>query len=385
VKIALVCDTWNPEGGGLERYVAQLVPRLERRGHEAHVVAFRAAPAHRFGRLHLVEAPAGRLNRARAVERALPALGADVVHDTGVGWTYDVLQPLAGARMANHRRAFASLPALQRWRRRARPALWRWRREVRELERRQYRGSDGLVIACSSMVARDLAALHGVADERIRRVSNGIDVDRFDPGRCAELRSPARAALDVDPATAVILFSAYNPRLKGLGPLLRAGAKMIRGGVRLRIVAIGGEPDAALRADIASLGLGSAYSHLGDIADPISCYAAADAFALPTYYDAGSLTALEACACGLPVVTTRHNGVAEHFTHGRDGFVIDHADDVAALAQSLEQAITPGTRQRMGAPARALAIANDAERNADGVVAAYRDALTRRTDPRKPA
>ena len=57
----------------------------------------------------------------------------------------------------------------------------------------------------------------------------------------------------------------------------------------------------------------------------------------------------------------------------------------AAMIQSLEQAITPGTRQRMGAPARALAIANDAERNADGVVAAYRDALTRRTDPRKPA
>lgn len=383
MKVALVCDTWNPEGGGLERYVAQLVPRLERRGHEVHVVAFRCAPGHRLDRLRLVDAPAGRLHRARALEQALPALGADVVHDTGVGWTYDVLQPLAGARMANHRRDFASMTALQRWRRRARPALWRWRREVRELERRQYRERNGLVIACSTMVARDLAAMHGVADERIRRVPNGIDVERFDAERCAALRASARSALGVDPATPVILFAAYNPRLKGLGPLLRAGARLIRQGIRLRIVAIGAEPDAALRASIGSLGLEGAYTHLGDVADPRSCFAAADAFALPTYYDAGSLTVLEACACGLPAVTTRHNGVAEHFTQGRDGFVIDHADDIAALAVSLEQAIAPGARQRIGPAARALALTLDLRRNADGIEAAYHDALARREKPRR--
>jgi UDP-glucose:(heptosyl)LPS alpha-1,3-glucosyltransferase len=385
LKVALVCDRFDPAGGGLERWVAQLVPRLERRGHEVHVVAFRAAPGHAFDRLHVVAAPPGRLERARASTMALAALAPDVVHDTGVGWTYDVLHPMAGARMANHRRELASLPALARWRRRASPARWRWRRDVRELEHRQYRMGDGLVIACSSMVARDLATLHGVADARIRRVTNGVDVERFDPARCAGLRDAARSALGVDPATAVVLFAAHNPRLKGLAPLLRAAARLRDSGARLQIVTIGGAPDAAILQLVAALDLSQAFTHLGDVADPLPCFAAADAFALPTYYDACSLSVLEACACGLPAVTTRHNGVAELITHGRDGFVIDEPDDTATLAAAIGQAIAGDARLRIGPAARALALAHDFDRNVDGVEAAYVDALARRAGRRARA
>lgn len=383
MKVAIVCETWNPLGGGLERYVAQVVPRLERRGHEVHVVAFRNAPGHAHPRLHLVDAPSGRVHRARTLERFLPSLGADVVHDTGVGWTFDVLHPLAGACMANYRRDLASLTPMQRLRRRVRPSWRRWRSEMRLIEQRQYHGSDGLVIACSSIVARDLAALHGVAEERMRRVPNGIDIARFDPAHCAAIRPAARTALGADPRTAVVLFAAHNPRLKGFRPLSRAVARLLRAGVRLRIVAIGGAPDAAMRRDLATLRIAHAFTHLGDVADPLHCFAAADAFALPSYYDAGSLAVLEACACGLPAVTTRHNGVAEHITHGHDGFVIDEADDVVALAASLEHAIAPGARERIGPRARALAVAHDAEHNADGVEAAYRDAVSRRGNRRQ--
>ncbi len=378
MKVAIVCDQWNPAGGGLERWVAQLVPALETRGHEAHVVAFRAAPGHLVDRLRLVDAPPGRLERARAAARALDALGPDIVHDTGVGWTYDVLHPLAGARMANHRRDLASRPALARWRDLASPARWRWRREVRELEHRQYATNDGLVIACSPMVARDLARLHGVAADRLRCVANGVDVGRFDPARCAELRESARASLAVDPGTAVVLFAAHNPRLKGLAPLLRAVARLHADGARVKLAAIGGAPDAAMRRDVAALGLAHAFAHLGDVADPLPWYAAADAFALPTYYDACSLSVLEACACGLPAVTTRHNGVADLIAHGRDGFVVDEPDDVRALATALRQAIAADARERIGRPARALAVAHAFDRNVDGVEAAYRDALARR-------
>lgn len=378
MKVALVCDTWNPTGGGLERLLAQFVPKLERRGHEMHVVAFRSTPGAEFDRVHLVEAPPGRLERARAAARTVEALAPDVVHDTGVGWRYDVLHPLAGARMANHRRDLASLPALARWRRRASPARWRWQRDVRELERRQYREGDGLVIACSSMVARDLATLHDVANERIRRVTNGIDVGRFDPARCAGLRASARASLGVDASTSVVLFAAHNPRLKGLAPLLRATAKLLEAGTPLRLVSIGGAPDASMRRSIDALGLARSFTHLGDVADPLPCYAAADAFALPTYYDACSLSVLEACACGLPAVTTRHNGVAEIITPGRDGFVVDDPDDVGALASALAQAIADDARRRIGPAARALAVAHDIDRNVDGVERAYDDAMSRR-------
>jgi len=379
VRVAIVCDQWHPLGGGLERWVAQLVPRLERRGHEVHVVAFRAADGHARERVHLVDAPAGRLARGAAAAAALASLAPDIVHDMGVGWCYDVLHPLAGARMANHRRDVASLPVLARWRHRASPARRRWRREVRELERRQYRERDGIVIACSSMVARDLATLCSVAEERIRVVHNGIDTEGFGPARCSSLRDAARAELRADASVAVVLFAAHNPRLKGLASLLRAASRLRDAGVRLRLAAIGGAPTPAMRRLISSLRLSDTFSHLGNASDPLRWYAAADAFALPTWYDACSLSVLEACACGVPAVTTRHNGVAELITHGRDGFVVDGPEDVGALASAIGQAIDVSVRVRVGAAARALALAHDFERNVDGVEAAYEDALSRRS------
>ena len=47
---------------------------------------------------------------------------------------------------------------------------------------------------------------------------------------------------------------------------------------------------------------------LGHRADPKDAYFAADFLVHPTFYDPCSLVALEALACGLPVITTRYNG-----------------------------------------------------------------------------
>ena len=57
--------------------------------------------------------------------------------------------------------------------------------------------------------------------------------------------------------------------------------------------------------------------------DPKDCYFAADYLVHPTFYDPCSLVALEALACGLPVITTRYNGASELLTPPTDGIVID--------------------------------------------------------------
>jgi len=385
VKIALVCDRYDPAGGGLEQWASRVVPLLERRGHEAHVVAFRFAGDLRPDRAHELAWRPGRLERAAAVERALDTLAPDVVHDTGVGWRYDVLHPQGGAKLANHRRDLASLPALERLRRRASPTLHRWRREVGELERRQYRVADGLVIAVSAMVARDLATLHGVAGDRLRIVPNGVDTDRFSPDRCAALRAGARERLGVDASTPVVLFAARNSRLKGLPSLLRASARLRDGGARLRVAAIGSEPDAGLRREAARLRLEGVVHFAGNVPDALPWYAAADAYVLPTWYDACSLTVLEACACGLPVVTTRCNGAAELLAHGCDGFVLDDPGDVRGLAALVGRALDARASGRLGRAAREVALRHTLNRNVDAVESAYADAIARRASSRPRA
>jgi UDP-glucose:(heptosyl)LPS alpha-1,3-glucosyltransferase len=114
------------------------------------------------------------------------------------------------------------------------------------------------------------------------------------------------------------------------------------------------------------------------VPDPLPWYRAADAFALPTWYDACSLTVLEACACGLPVVTTRWNGAAELLTDGRDGYVVDGPEDADALAGAIERAIAPRSRERVGAAARALALRNTLDTNVEAIERADIEAIERR-------
>jgi UDP-glucose:(heptosyl)LPS alpha-1,3-glucosyltransferase len=378
VKVALVCDRVDPAGGGLEQWISALAPRLEQRGHDVHIIAFHVAGGGPRERTHVVPARAGRLDRAAAVEREVALLAPDVTHDTGVGWSYDVLQPQAGSKLANHRRDLASLATGARLRARWSPERYRWRRDVYELEQRQYQRATGLVLAVSRLVARDLQSLWSVADERLRIVPNGVDTERFSPARCAVMRGAARAQIGVDESTALFLFAARNPTLKGLLPLLRATAVLREHHTRVRVVAIGSEPGADFRRAAARLRVDDIVTFAGVVDDPVRYYAAADVFVLPTYYDACSLTVLEALACGLPVITSRYNGAAELLAHDRDGFVLDDPDDVRSLAALMDRASADGVRRRISLAARTLALRHTLDRNVEAVEHAYAEALARR-------
>ena len=83
------------------------------------------------------------------------------------------------------------------------------------------------------------------------------------------------------------------------------------------------------------LGVGAQVRFLGSVPDSEmpGIYRSCDAYVHPTFSDHCSLVVLEALACGLPVVTTRQNGAAELMCDGREGFVLDRADDVGALGR----------------------------------------------------
>src|SRR5690242_3136131 len=102
LTVALVLDRFEPERGGLEGWTAALAGWLQRAGHRVHVVAFAAAGPQPAGiTLHLLAPAAGRLERAAAVAAFLAGRPFDVVHDTGVGWHYDLLHPQGGSREAD--------------------------------------------------------------------------------------------------------------------------------------------------------------------------------------------------------------------------------------------------------------------------------------------
>jgi UDP-glucose:(heptosyl)LPS alpha-1,3-glucosyltransferase len=90
---------------------------------------------------------------------------------------------------------------------------------------------------------------------------------------------------------------------------------------------------------------------VGPQTDPRPYFGAADVFVLPTLYDPCPNAALEAMACGLPVVTSTKSGVAELLTANDAGLVCG-SRDVPALAAHMRALLEPGARTRMGENAR---------------------------------
>jgi UDP-glucose:(heptosyl)LPS alpha-1,3-glucosyltransferase len=370
VRIALVLERFDSQGGGLEQWAWQLAHELTRRGHSLTAVAFRQTEASPTPiDVCLLDWQESRLARARAVDSALAKIGADVVHDLGVGWSADVLQPQMGCRLANYRRERQTLSATRRLSSSIRPHQRRWLGELSQLEQRQYRQTSCLVVAVSRMVARDLSEFYSVKPERIRVIPNGVDNERYSPAT-PEVRESVRKQFDLVDKT-VFLFAAHNPRLKGLRPLLKAFAKPITERPDLRLVVLGKEPDLDSVDFVRTQRLADAVIFAGFVNDTAPWFAAADAFVLPTYYDACSLTVLEACACGLPVITTRHNGAAELLTSGREGRVIQQADDTGALTEALIELADPAVRARMRLHTLALASRCTFERNVDELENVY--------------
>ena len=128
-----------------------------------------------------------------------------------------------------------------------------------------------------------------------------------------------------------------NYRLKGLAPLLKAFALLQQPNARL--VVVGNPKVARYQRQARRLSLNDRVLFLGHRADPRDCYFAADYLVHPTFYDPCSLVALEALACGLPVITTRFNGASEFLSPPADGIVIDDPHDALCATLEFQQAL----------------------------------------------
>lgn len=378
MRVGLVIERFSREGGGLESWTWQLAHALDRRGHEVSVLAFRTESPPERAAIRVIAMPwdDDRLRRARIAERMAAQMQLDVTHDLGVCTRASILHPQSGSRLANERRDFLARPFIARLVARTDPRRTRWLRQLRKFEESRYPPPEGcLVIAVSRVVAADLAAWHRVPPQCVRIVPNGIDTARFAPPARTE-RERIRGMLGVAGRT-VFLFSAHNPHLKGIEPLLRAfaAARSLHPGMLL--LAIGKHPDARIRRHVRRLGLQDSVRFDGPVEDPLAHYHAADAFVLPTWHDACSLSVLEACACGVPAITTRTNGASELLTHGLDALIIDSAADVEALAAALVELTCVDTRARMSGAARQAAVDHDFARNVEGIEGVYKEIASR--------
>jgi UDP-glucose:(heptosyl)LPS alpha-1,3-glucosyltransferase len=377
MRIGLVLDRFEPSRGGRERWTFAFAERLAAAGHEVHVVTRKLGDAARRlpVALHRVSCERSPLAFAEAARAALAPLALDIVHDMGTGWYCDVFQPHGGSWASVNERKLLFLPWWLRGLKRQVDRLLPRQRRLRKLMDRQYAERGQVLVALSRAGAADFARFHGVAPERIRIVYNGVDTEQFSPPRCAARRAEARRRLGVAPQTVVALLVAHNFRLKGLATLLAAVRRLAAEGRNVHLMLVGGKHLDAWRQRARRLGLDSRVTWVGQVDDPLWCYAAADLYVHPTFYDSCSLVVLEAAACGLPVITSRYNGAAELFRDRHDIRLISDPADAGELAAAMRGLMDEPLRRRMGAAARQTTLAHSFQRNVDEILALYDEIL----------
>lgn len=386
MNLALCHDSVLPRRGGCETYIANLATRLAAAGHEVHLYAGEwdddALPP-TLHRHHVRLPPLPRALRPWAFSLAVGRRLARGGHDVSIGFDkvagVDVYYPQGGLYAAavpcslrKHRRAAArrALAALR--------ALDIAHRSFLALERRQLARPGALLVAISDLVRRQVEAHFPAAAPRVRRLPIAAAPERL---ATAATRAELRRRWGVADGAVVALFASMNHRLKGLGPLLGALARV----PGLELV-VAGAPAGAFARQARRLGLADRVHFVGYCADMRGAYAACDFLAHPTFYDPCANVTLEALACGVPVVTSRHNGASELLRPAggqgecAEGDVIDDPHDEARLAAALVRMMDAPRRAACAAAARHAGRAWTFEDHFRGLLAVLDEAARRRVD-----
>ena len=227
-------------------------------------------------------------------------------------------------------------------------AISPYHRYVLATERRMFaQPSLAAVICNSAMVKDEISARFSVPADRLHVIYNAVDADQYSPSLRSH-RSEVRAHFGIaDDATVFLLVGSGYER-KGVATAIAA----LAAAPDARLIVVGREKDLPAYARAArAAGVADRVAFAGPQPDARPYFGAADAFVLPTRYDPLPNAALEAMACGLPVVTSTKCGAAELVLEHDAGFVCE-ARDEGMLAAHMRTLGNPALRQRLGTNAR---------------------------------
>lgn len=227
------------------------------------------------------------------------------------------------------------------------------------LEKKIYKNTP-LIVANSRTVKDQIIKHYAVPEEKIIIIYNGVDLSRFTPENKDRWRENVRKSLNISDHSKVLLFVGSGFKRKGLKPLLYSFPLIKNEDIKLLVIGKGDRKRYTTLAE--KYGVSDKVIFLKPQREIEKFYAAADIFILPSLYDPFSNATLEAMAAGLPVITTKNNGVAELIENGHEGFVLNNLSDAEELADKIQ--LTLRNLKVIGEKAREKAEAFPIERAA---------------------
>lgn len=192
------------------------------------------------------------------------------------------------------------------------------------------------VLAFSQEERQQMATLYGAEPQKVAVVPCGVDAALFYPRNKAQ----ARHRLGLGQGHILLFVGRIDP-LKGLHLLLSAVAQL-KHRQNWQLLVIGGDRQdqevGQLQQQAKQMGLGDRVSFLGQVDHEMlpHYYSASDVCIVPSYYESFGLVAVEALACGTPVVASRVGGLAITVKDGETGYLVAEPSP-QAFARKLEQ------------------------------------------------
>lgn len=348
MKIAIAC---HPTYGGSGVVASELGMALAERGHEVHFISyqapFRVNRLHENVQFHEVEVTSYPLFRYPPYALALATKLLEVVRSHGVRVLHvhyaipHAISAVLTRQMCGDCgiRVITTLHGTD-------ITLVGSDHSFHEITKYGIETSDG-VTAVSRYLAEETTRSLGVTRD-IRVIPNFIDLDVYSPGR---RRPELRRRYANDDERLLVHISNFRPVKRVLDAVRvfhRVAEKM-----PARMLFVGTGPDCSAAEDeVEKLGLKDRVTFTGAVDGVHELLACSDLMLLPSEVESFGLAALEAMACGVPVVSTRTGGLPEVVEHGVSGYLGDVGDVAGQAGAALEILADGAGYARMAEAAR---------------------------------
>lgn len=355
MRVALIIERTDITLGGAERSVSELSEALALKGLDVTILAAKGEP---YSASTQILCPESSRKRATLTEFETLLQGHlaqhdyDIVHSVLPFAFADVYQPRGGTYRETILRSAVSYENRSiAWLKRLGAFVNHRRQQLMTAEESLSRNPEGpKIVALSQYVVDQFRTHYDTDPTRIVLIANGVKTgDAVDAEDRQRIRRDMLARFGCRPSESVLLllFAAHNFRLKGLGPLLHAMAR-IKQTQACCLSIVGKGPSAEAYEESAKrLDIGERVHFMGSVDKLQGFLAAADVAILPTFYDPASRFVLEALALAKPVITTQYNGATDLFVHERHGFILPDPADVKALVHGIRSMSDPEGLRKM--------------------------------------